>query len=273
MRFVVRHETVLRYDPAVRHSIQYLRLTPRSEAGQRVLEWRIDAPGRQWHQADAYGNVVVVTSLSKRHDEVRIVAQGCVETFLIPETYLPHQSTLPPQAFLVPSALTQADDDIREMAAQCGPVDRDPPQVVQRMLRAISARLDTMPRSERTEVLRAPAVLARGRGTPEECTHVFLACARAAGLPARYVSGYTTVAPGRVDIHAWADVWIDQRGWLSVDPALATWAGASSCRLATGRDELDAGPVRDSHHGVLGRSFTGASITAETAPAGDPLQQ
>src|SRR5215469_11791627 len=112
MKIAIRHDTVLRFDLPVRDSIQYLRLTPRLDAGQRILEWRIDTPGRQWRQTDAYGNVILVTSLDKRHDEVRICAQGVAETFLAPESAMPNQSTLPPEAFLVPTALTQADGEI-----------------------------------------------------------------------------------------------------------------------------------------------------------------
>jgi len=43
----IHHETVYRYEVAASYSLQYMRLTPRADAGQRVLHWKIDVPGRR----------------------------------------------------------------------------------------------------------------------------------------------------------------------------------------------------------------------------------
>ncbi len=53
---------------------------------------------------------------------------------------------------------------------------------------------------------------------------------RAAGIPARVVTGYQGGTFNRFadywilrqsDAHAWDEVWIDGRGWLRVDPTAA----------------------------------------------------
>ena len=44
MILTVNHETVYRYEGSVAHSTQYLRLTPQSTEGQRVLEWKLELP-------------------------------------------------------------------------------------------------------------------------------------------------------------------------------------------------------------------------------------
>jgi len=72
----IRHETLYRYAVPASYSLQYMRLWPRADGGQRVLNWRIDAPGRRWAQTDAYGNAVFVTSLTDKHDVIRVVAQA-----------------------------------------------------------------------------------------------------------------------------------------------------------------------------------------------------
>ena len=63
---------------------------------------------------------------------------------------------------------------------------------------------------------------------------------RAAGLPARVVSGYQggiwvqpLSGPGYLDLrqsdaHAWSEVWIDGMGWVSVDPSRWVSAGAGT---------------------------------------------
>jgi transglutaminase-like putative cysteine protease len=65
------------------------------------------------------------------------------------------------------------------------------------------------------------------------CGHyasAFVALARAAGIPARVVTGYSggTLNPygdywivKQSDAHAWAEVWIDGKGWVRVDPTAA----------------------------------------------------
>ncbi|HOY24458.1 MAG TPA: transglutaminase family protein, partial [Cellvibrio sp.] len=84
----------------------------------------------------------------------------------------------------------------------------------------------------------------------QDHAHVFIACCRALDLPARYVSGY--IHPGDTDhaaSHAWADVWLEGMGWVSFDITNANFAASEHCRLAVGRDYLDACPVRGVRHG------------------------
>ncbi|MEQ8800372.1 MAG: DUF3488 and transglutaminase-like domain-containing protein [Salinisphaeraceae bacterium] len=61
------------------------------------------------------------------------------------------------------------------------------------------------------------------------CEHyagAFVFLMRAAGIPARVVTGYQGGSPGlgdylivrAADAHAWAEVWLEDRGWLRVDP-------------------------------------------------------
>ena len=56
----IRHETCYNYALPVQYSIQALRLTPRLEAGLRLREWRITAPGTQRAQTDAHGNLSLI---------------------------------------------------------------------------------------------------------------------------------------------------------------------------------------------------------------------
>ena len=47
MRLAIEHETVYTYSAPVSYTIQVLRLTPRANAQQRVVDWKIDSPGRR----------------------------------------------------------------------------------------------------------------------------------------------------------------------------------------------------------------------------------
>ena len=70
-------------------------------------------------------------------------------------------------------------------------------------------------------------------------------------MPARYVSGYLyTGDTSEAASHAWVDVWLGAEiGWQSLDVTHKCPAVRTYCRLAVGRDYLDAAPVRGVRHG------------------------
>jgi transglutaminase-like putative cysteine protease len=96
--------------------------------------------------------------------------------------------------------------------------------------------------------------LTRGAGVAQDEAHIFIACCRRLGVPARYVSGYllTQPPPGRPRLvgadasHAWASAWCPPSGWIDLDPtnALLPGAGQTHVTLAWGRDYGDVMPLR-----------------------------
>lgn len=78
----------------------------------------------------------------------------------------------------------------------------------------------------------AVATLRSRRGDSNEHAQLFVALARAAGIPARTVSGVAAI-DGKFYYHAWAEVMLQQ--WVGVDPTLGQFpADASHLRLLTG---------------------------------------
>lgn len=85
------------------------------------------------------------------------------------------------------------------------------------------------------------------RGFCEHYAAAFVVLMRAAGLPARVVTGYQGgdrnpvdgyLVVRQSDAHAWAEVWLAGRGWVRVDPT----AAVSPARIETGiADALPAG--------------------------------
>jgi len=255
----IRHETLYRYTSPATYSIQYLRLTPRTDSGQRVRTWKIDAPGRRWRQVDAYGNAVQVLSIIEPHDEVRVVVQGQVETSDERGMLLPEDSAVPPMAFALPTELTAPDEALFAVAAECfgdGGARAATGAAFERLASRVHAHLEYVQGS--TDV-HAPASVAwgQGKGVCQDMAHAFLAVCRAASIPARYVSGYVLDDPGKSATHAWVEAWVSdaQRGagaWQGFDIAHNRNSGPELCRLAVGRDYLDAGPIRGARLGGLG---------------------
>jgi transglutaminase-like putative cysteine protease len=248
MELHIRHETLYRYEEPVKRSVQNLRLTPRREPCQRALTWQIVAPGRQSAQIDAHGNVVHMLTVDEPHREIRIVVAGVVETDDAELLMLPDEGRLSPLAYLAETPLTRADDVLRQFS-----LEHLTAHTVTGMLDLATA-VSTAVKYKKgaTEVTEtAVQALMRGEGVCQDHAHVFIACCRAANIPARYVSGYFYPGPTeRIASHAWVDVWLGrERGWTSVDVTHGKLTGGPHCRLAVGRDYLDACPVRGVRRG------------------------
>lgn len=243
MRLSVRHETTYRYTTPAHYSIQQLRLTPRIEPQQRVLNWRIEAPGRLQRFTDAYGNITHTMVLTAPHDAIRVVVTGSVDIGALEGGADQAERELSPLVFAVATPLTSADDPVREFA---GRHLRRKDCAAGFLALAESICAAVAYETGITEVTSTAAhALEMGRGVCQDHAHLFIACCRAADVPARYVSGY--VDPGHSDqaaSHAWAEVWIEGEGWVSVDITHRELAREGHCRLAIGRDYLSAAPVR-----------------------------
>jgi transglutaminase-like putative cysteine protease len=263
MQLYIRHETSYSYEHPVKYSIQSLRLTPRRDAGQRALSWRISAPGRRVEQSDAYGNTAHLMTYEEPHRDVSIVVQGVVDTNAASSALLADEGPLAPLAYLANTPLTRVDERLRSFASQ----SLAGTGAMTERLERLAADLAGAVRYQRgvTNVSDdASTVLSRGEGVCQDQAHVFIACCRAAGVPARYVSGYFyTGDAGEIATHAWADAWLgDDQGWLSVDLTHNSLATERHCRLAIGRDYLDAAPVRGVRQGGGGERMDVAVAVA-----------
>jgi transglutaminase-like putative cysteine protease len=251
----IRHETRYRYDKPVQYSIQALRLTPRLEGGLRLKEWRITSPGRQRPQTDAYGNVNHFLTLEQAHDEITVLAEGWVETDDNAGAWIDDEGRLPVLAFLQDTPLTHADEALRRLAADSLPAGADFETRLMALMTAVEARVEYRPGVTDVECSAAEA-LTHGYGVCQDHAHVMIACCRTAGIPARYVSGYLyTGDDGHAASHAWIDAW-DGARWLACDATHRRFAGPTYCRLAVGRDYLDACPVRGIRHGGGAEAMT-----------------
>jgi len=136
--------------------------------------------------------------------------------------------------WLAPEPLIQSHDPrIAAQARQIIERERSPSRVaamlthwVYRNLRRAAATQDV------GNVPSAVRVLETRRGDCNEATTLFVALARATGLPARTVSGLIYLN-GRFYYHAWAEVYLSD--WIAVDPTFDQFpADASRLAIAKG---------------------------------------
>jgi transglutaminase-like putative cysteine protease len=264
MQMHIRHETRYRYERTVTYSVQSLHLTPRRDSSQRALSWSIIAPGRRLEQIDAYGNIAHLLTIEEPHREISIVVRGVVET-ADAEARL-DDGPLSPLAYLQPTQLTAPNEELKSFANDSLRRVADPKERAQTLAEAVLAAVRY--KSGSSDVQDSAAVAFKsGEGVCQDHAHVFIASARAVGMPARYVSGYLYTGDAQdAASHAWVDVWLGaELGWQSLDVTHARPAVRTYCRLAVGRDYLDAAPVRGMRQGGGGEEMQANVLIAESA--------
>ena len=263
MQMHIRHETRYRYERPVKYSVQSLHLTPRRDLSQRALAWNIVAPGRRLEQIDAYGNISHLLTIEEPHREIRIVVHGVVETADADARL--DDGPLSPLAYLAPTQLTLPNEDLKAFAQNA--VSQVEPRLRgQALAEAVYGAVRY--RSGTSDVQDSAAVAFKsGEGVCQDHAHVFIASARAVGMPARYVSGYLYTGDAKdAASHAWVDAWLGAEiGWQSIDVTHKRPAVRTYCRLAVGRDYLDAAPVRGMRQGGGGEKMDANVLVAESA--------
>ena len=254
MKLRIQHDTHYEYSAPLQYAMQQLCLTPQGSEHQTVIDWSLQAPGPLFGQRDGYGNLAHSWSLARQKSGRHIYrgsvrAAGTVRTHATP--LLADAPADPPAAlYLRATPLTAWDGALAEF----GRAHLAPGSDAAALLKlAAAVRAHVRYKAGVTAVdTTAQQALALGEGVCQDQAHVFIAACRAAGLPARYVSGYfhSPSAP-QLASHAWVDVCVDGRGrrWLSVDITHDGLMDARHVRLAVGPDYAACAPVRGVREG------------------------
>ena len=172
--------------------------------------------------------------------------------------------------YLAPEPLIESDDPEIVAEARRAIGDADSPRVrAERLTRYVNGLLDKKPT---VSLPSAREVLRTKVGDCNEHTALYVAMARAVGIPARVAVGLTYVrgVQGAFYYHAWPEVYLDEGGgrglWLPVDPTLNQFpADATHLRLARGG--LDQQAVIVPLIGQLRMTIVDADVVPAAVPA------
>jgi len=259
MRLRIRHVTTYDYDGPVGWGLAQLRLTPPATRSQRVLSWEVTIEGgrRELGFRDHHRNQVDLVSFEPDATRIVIVAAGEVEVDDAAGVADPLGGFAPLWLFERATPRTRPGAACRRLVQG---VSREPrPLMRLHDLSAAIAEALVWTEGAGDAARSAEEALAAGTGVCQDQAHAFVACARAMGIPARYVSGYLRLeerdeAPAT---HAWAEAWVADLGWVGFDVANAMCPDDRYVRIATGLDYGEAAPVSGT------RSKAGLGATAE----------
>lgn len=292
-RYRIRHRTEYQYSGAVTSSYGRGHLTPRDTDLQRCLSFDLDiepGPADRSISRDAYGNISSYFHITERHHALTVVADSVVEVDPPPaERYAtgsalqPWESSLPvgrtgllATEFTLDLTPPEITDEVRQYAAPSFLPGRPLIEVVRDLNHRIFS--DFTYRSGATTVsTRVAHMLTAREGVCQDFARLAIACLRANGLAASYVSGYlaTDPPPGKermigIDAtHAWAAVWTPDGHWLGFDPTNDQMVDERYITVGWGRDYADLPPLRgiiytDSLHSLI-------NVSVDVAPLSDSV--
>jgi transglutaminase-like putative cysteine protease len=264
----VVHRTEYRYSDVVTSSYGRAHLTPRDGTRQRCLAFTLDVdpqPADRSTSRDGYGNISSYFHVTQRHRALTVVGTSIVEVdppaaqlYDSGAAAAPWESSRP----FGPDGVSAADfaldlrppeitDSVRDYAAPSFAPGRPLIEVI----RDLNARIfaDFTYRSGSTTVsTKVSEVLKAREGVCQDFARLAIACLRANGLAASYVSGYlaTDPPPGKqrmlgVDAtHAWAAVRSPDNHWLQFDPTNDQLVDERYVTVGWGRDYADVPPLR-----------------------------
>ena len=281
MNLQITHETRYDYLPMVEVAQHVCHLQPLANASQALLSHTVQVspePDTQTRSVDIFGNTRLFFSLQTSHSQLLVTARSQVATCAqdTPPSCLPWEQVRErfryaagrpydgAAEFIFASPFVPRHADFAAYARPSFEPGRGLLMAAQDLMQRIYTEFTY--ESQSTEInTPALAALTQRKGVCQDFAHIMIACLRALGLSARYVSGYllTRPAPGVVALtgsdasHAWASVYLPDfpqgARWCDFDPTnnRMGWGspGEDYVLLATGRDFGDVSPLRGVIHG------------------------
>ncbi|OBA63588.1 hypothetical protein A5647_04550 [Mycobacterium sp. 1100029.7] len=271
-RHRVTHRTEYRYSDTVTSSYGRGFLTPRDSQRQQCIAHRLTiepAAADSSTSVDSYGNISSYFHVTEPHRVLTVTSDSIVDVYPPPPGRYSSGPALQPWEAARPAGG-------RGALATEFTLDLDPPEITDavrhyaapsfapgrpllEVLRDLASRIfaDFTYRSGSTTISTGvDAVLMAREGVCQDFARLAIACLRANGLAASYVSGYlaTDPPPGKermigIDAtHAWAAVWTPQEPgqfeWLGLDPTNDQMVDERYIIVGRGRDYADVPPLR-----------------------------
>jgi len=249
MRLSIRHLTDHDYDPAPKRIALRLKLFPAETKSQTPAEWCVRVNGQEVRPmlTNGSGDAEALWFSKPGDQRVEVAAEGIVATGDTAGV-IGRLGVAPAELYLRHTPLTRLNGDILSLAEAA--VGGDPLGRMHALSAAVHEAMVYRPGVTDSATTAAQA-LALGVGVCQDKTHLLIAAARAAGIPARYVVGYLhDEAEPLSETHAWAEAHLEGLGWVGFDPTHQVCPTEGYIRLCSGLDADDASPIRGSIQGA-----------------------
>lgn len=253
MNYTITHKTAYTYFEAVSLCHNIVRLVPRNTDTQVCKNITIKIhpqPDTMDEYEDFFGNIVIYFSIQQEHKQLTVniisevekkAASGISDSIASKDT----------EQYLFPTPMTDWNEEIEAYAKQSFTPGRSVFDAARELTQRIYTDFEFKP-GITTIATPLSVVMKERKGVCQDFAHVAIACIRAVGLPARYVSGYIeTISPPGIEklvgadaSHAWFSIYISDQGWIDFDPTNNQLPGDQHITIGWGRDYADIAPLK-----------------------------
>lgn len=253
MRLKIYQSTRYSFDEPVSFGLQQVRMTPKTSYQQRVVSWNTSVSGgrKELSFEDHHHNATELVSFDHSAGTLELVCEGEVEMTDTLGILGRHRGPAPLWLYRKVTPRTEARVGVRSLLQGIDTED------MLGALHYLSARIRDVIAFEvgsSDPSWTAEEAIEAGSGVCQDHAHIFLACARRLGLPARYVSGYLMLNDriSQDAMHAWVEAHVPDLGWVGFDVSNGISPDTRYVRVATGLDYSDAAPVSGTRIGGAG---------------------
>lgn len=275
MEFQLSHTTSYNYESGVTFCHNIATLKPKTILGQTLLDYKLEispTPSEISERLDFFGNTVTRFSIQKHHTELKVSAISKVlrdydlqpnieksetgKTITLEQALIALKSINPEivevRQFILDSILiARITPDIKAYAEVSFKPNRPVFEAAYELMQRIYTDFE-FDSEFSTVATPIHEVIKEKKGVCQDFAQIAIACVRAVGLPARYVSGYieTLPPPGKIKLvgidasHAWFSVYIPSFGWVDFDPTNNQIPKNQHITVSWGRDYYDVPPLK-----------------------------
>ena len=295
MLFSIIHTTTYKYNNVVTYCHNIANIKPMSFLGQELVDYKLEIspePSNKDETIDFFKNATTHFSIEQEHKELIVTARSLVKRdhTLEPNIYNSktcqetkvkdgleklkkiNDETIEVKQYMLDSELIKnTSSNIKDYALTSFKPERSIFDAANDLMKRIFTDFKFDPKFS-TVATPLDEVMKEKKGVCQDFAHIAIACVRAVGLPARYVSGYieTLPPPGKEKLvgtdasHAWFSIYIPEFGWVDFDPTNNQIPKDQHITVAYGRDYYDLPPLKGI---IYGSGTSKMEVSVDIRPA------
>lgn len=275
MIFNITHTTKYEYNAPVSYCHNIATLRPRASNGQKLLSYDINIspePADISERVDFFGNYLTRFSIQTQHTILKVTTKSTIDrnyaayresfyseackSVTLNDALLALNGNDPDileakQYTLESIFIRRTDQAIKDYAELSFKGNRSVFDAAFELMQRIYTDFDFV--SGFTSISTPiDEVMKEKKGVCQDFAQIAIACIRAIGLPARYISGYIETLPpegqeklvGSDASHAWFSIFIPSFGWVDFDPTNNQIPLDQHIVVGWGRDYYDVPPLK-----------------------------
>ncbi|MDC3111129.1 transglutaminase family protein [Pelagibacteraceae bacterium] len=272
MILTINHITEYTYENPIKGLVQTTKLIPSDYEGLKVIKWDIsmNSGDKGIIYTDFEGNNIQSFTNYEDTKNIKFVVSGKVETSDTSGIYRSKNDKIDKLVYLRETEFTKKDISIENLALKARELDQqsllsptgipaklDSLKSAHNLLTLIADEVDYVPLSTNTSTTAIKAYKQK-KGVCQDHAHIMISAAKVLGIPARYVNGY--MHNNKNDskyqaTHAWAELYINDLGWVGFDPTNRCCPDERYIRVSCGLDSSYAAPIRGIVNGGMKESL------------------